>query len=218
MNELEQIEKSIIKIPRGKIFFSDSFLKKYPIKTVRRVLLKLKKKNEIISLQRGMYVRPEKSRFFPGVPILPGSEKIIKAISKKTGEIISVHGAVALNQIGLSTQVPLRPIYYTSGRSRYIKLNENYKIKLVHINPKKIIMPGTVTGHVTAALFFEGKKFLNPRIVKILHNRLGEKYFQEVLMHINKMPAWMGKVFLQYQNMKPDDPEFKEDDDYYSGN
>lgn len=219
MNELEKIEKIIKKIPKGKIFLPESICKKYPSKAVRQVLLRLRKKKEIISFYRGMYVRPEKSRFFPSQPVLPSPEKIIKAISKKTGEIISVHGAVALNQIGLSTQVPAHPIYYTSGRSRYIKINENYQIKLFHINPKKVIMPGTVTGHVTAALFFEGKRYLNPKIVKNLHNRLGDKYFQEVLIHVDKMPTWMSKVFLQYQKMKPDDPGFKEDEDeYYSGN
>lgn len=219
MNEFEKIEKTIRKIPRGKIFFPESICKKYPIKAVRQVLLRLRKKKEIISFYRGMYVRPEESRFFPGQPIFPSHKKITEAISKKTGEIISVHGAVALNQIGLSTQVPAHPIYYTSGRSRYIKITENYKINLFHINPKKVIMPGTVTGHVTAALFFERKHFLTPKIVKQLHNRLGEKYFQEVLKHVDKMPAWMSKVFLQYQKMKPDDPGFKEDEDeYYSGN
>lgn len=219
MNEFELIEKTIKKIPKGKIFFPESICKKYSSKVVRQVLSRLTKKKEIVSFYRGMYVRPKKSRFFPGIPILPGSEKIIQAISKKTGERISVHGAVALNEIGLSTQVPVRVVYYTSGRSREIKINDRFKIKLVHINPKKVIMPGTVTGHVTAALFFEGKKFLNPRVIKNLHNRLGERYFQEVIKHVNKMPTWMSKVFLQYQEMKPDDPRFKDDDDeYYQGN
>jgi len=76
-------------------------------------------------LYRGIYVRPEKSRFLPGHGILPNSDKIVEAISKKTGEIISVHGAVALNRIGLSTQVPVRAIYHATGRSRDIKDNKH---------------------------------------------------------------------------------------------
>lgn len=74
-------------------------------------------------MYRGIYVRPEKSHFLPGHGILPSSDKIVETISKKTGEIISVHGAVALNRIGLSTQVPVRAIYHTTGRSRDIKDN-----------------------------------------------------------------------------------------------
>lgn len=215
MNELELIEKTIKKIPRGKIFFAETIYKKYPIKIVQRVLLWLVKNNEIGTICRGIYFRPEKSRFFPGSPIPPGADEIVKAVSKKTGEIISVHGAVAINQLGLSTQVPLRSIYYTTGRSRHIKINGENRIKLVHVNPKIIVMPKTVTCHVVAALWFEGKKYLIPRVVKKLRNRIGDKYFSEVLMHIDKMPVWMRKVFVRYQNMRPDDPELEEDPDEY---
>ena len=213
MNELELIEKTIKKIPRGKIFFSKSIYAKYPIKVVQRVLLRLTKNNEIGTLCRGMYFRPKINRYFPGFPIPPGADEIVKAVSKKTGEIISVHGAVALNQLGLSTQVPMRVIYYTTGRSRHIKINGENRIKLVHVNPKIIVMPNTVTCHVIAALWFEGKKYLKPRIVKKLHGRLKDKYFHEVLMHLNKMPGWMRKVFMRYQMMDANDPELQEDPD-----
>ena len=217
MNELELIEKTIKKIPRGKIFFAESIYAKYPIKIVQRVLLKLVKNNEISTLCRGIYFRPKESRFFPGSPISPRVEEIIRAVSKKTGEIISVHGAVALNQIGLSTQVPMRAIYYTTGRSRHIKINEKNRIKLVHVNPKIIVMPKTVTCHVVAALWFEGEKFLRPLVVKKIHERIGNEYFSEVLQHVDKMPVWMRKVFVRYQDMRSDDPELKENLDEWQG-
>lgn len=213
MHEAQLVKKAIKKIPRGRIFFAESIYKKYPTRTVQRVLLRLIKLNEVGTLCRGMYFRPEKSRYFPGCAIAPTSEKIVKAISKKTGEIISVHGAVALNQIGLSTQVPVRAIYYTTGRSRHIKINGENRIKLVHVNPKIIVMPNTVTCHVVAALWFEGKRYLKPLVVKKLHNRLGDKYFNEVLMHVDKMPSWMQEVFVRYQNMHPNDPELQNDTD-----
>jgi len=215
MQEAELIEKHIKKIPRGNIFFAESIYKKYPVKVVQRVLLRLVKNNEIGTICRGMYFRPQKNRYFPGSVIPPETEKIVKAISKRTGEIISVHGAVALNQIGLSTQIPMHEIYYTTGRSRYIKINGKNRIKLVHVNPKKIIMPNTVTCHVVTALWYEGKRYLKPRVVGKLHSRLGDKYFSEVLLHIDKMPAWMRKVFVRYKNMHPDDPELGEDPDEY---
>lgn len=51
--------------------------------------------------------------------------------------------------MGLSTQIPVRAMYHTSGGSRYIKINGENRIKLVHINPKKIIMPNTVTNNLS---------------------------------------------------------------------
>ncbi|USQ13971.1 hypothetical protein J2N86_01065 [Legionella lytica] len=212
------IEKFIKKIPKGRIFFVDSIYKKYPIKLVQRVLLRLAKSNDVGTISRGIYFRPEKNRLLPGRPIPPSTDKIIEAVSKKTGEIITVHPAVALNQLGLSTQIPVHEIYYTTGRSRYIKINGENRIKLVHVSPRKIVMPNTVTCHVVNALWYEGKGYLKPRVVKKLHDRLKDKYFSEVLMHLDKMPVWMRKVFIRYQSMQPDAPELREDrDEYWQG-
>jgi len=218
MEEVQLIKERIKKIPKQKIFSIESICADYSIKTVKFVLRHLIKKQEIGVISHDLYFRPGKSRYFPGCPIPPWTDKIIKAVSKKTGEIISVHPAVALNQIGLSTQVPAREIYYTTGRSRYIKINGENRIKLVHVSPRKIVMPNTVTCHVVTALWYEGKRYLKPRIIKKLHGRLEDKYFNEVLMHLDKMPGWMRKVFVRYQNMQPDDPELQEDpDEHWQG-
>lgn len=47
MSTTVSIEKFIKKIPRGRIFFVDSIYKKYPIKLVQHVLLRLAKSNEV---------------------------------------------------------------------------------------------------------------------------------------------------------------------------
>ncbi len=49
------IEKLIKKIPKGRIFFVDSIYKKYPIKLVQRVLLRLAKSNDVGTISRGIY-------------------------------------------------------------------------------------------------------------------------------------------------------------------
>jgi hypothetical protein len=37
-------------------------------------------------------------------------------------------------------------------------------------------------------------------------------------MHLDKMPSWMRKVFIRYQNMHPNDPELQEDpNEYWQG-
>lgn len=69
MSTTVSIEKVIKKIPRGRIFFVDSIYKKYPIKLVQRVLLRLAKSNEVGTICRGIYFRPEESHYLPGRPI-----------------------------------------------------------------------------------------------------------------------------------------------------
>ena len=169
MNELEFIKKTIKRISKGKPFFAESLCDKFLSKNVYQVLSQLVKTCEILRIARDMYVRPKRCSYLKGEFLTPCSDVIIKAISKKTGEVISMHGADAINRIGLSTQVPVRAIYYTTGRSRQIKINEKFGIRLVHINPKKLVMPGTVTCIVITALWYlrsDGANLVTPLAIK----------------------------------------------------
>jgi len=218
MNKLKQIENSIKKIPRGKIFLSDSLCKKYPIKNVSKVLAYLTRQEEIKRITLGLYVRPKKSRFLKGHLRMPIPEEIVKAVSKKTGEVISTYGAAAENYVGLTTQIQMRAIYYTTGRSRTIKISDINSIRLVHINHKKLIMPGTIVCLVVTALWYRGKDLLTPLAIKKIQHRLDENEFSEVIRHLDKMPGWMRKVFIEYQSMKPDDQQLVENlNSYYQG-
>jgi hypothetical protein len=215
----ELIEETIIKIPRGKIFLAETIYEKFPVKTVQRVLSKLSKKNEIGSLCRGMYFRAIKSSNLPGYALPPRTEEIVKAISKKTGEIISIHSCSALNWVGLSTQIPVRSVYYTTGRSRIIKINGKRSIRLEHISSKKIVMPETVVCIVITALWYVGKDRVDTLTIKKIHDRIGDEDFNEVLKQGDKMPAWMRKILLCYQNMEPNDRELEMEnlDSWYQG-
>jgi hypothetical protein len=221
MSKYKLIKINIKRIPRGKPFFAESISTEYSTKKVSRVLSRLTKAGEIMRVTRGMYVRPRKSRYFKGIALVPGFEEIIKAISKKTGELISMHGAVADNVVGLTTQVPVRPMYYTTGHTRRIEINKKSAIRLVHVSAKKVVMPGTVTCLVITALWYRrslGGNLITPLVIKKIHHRIGEEHFAGVLKHIDKMPVWMKKMFVQYQNMQLDDPLLIEDwSSYYQG-
>jgi hypothetical protein len=79
-------------------------------------------------------------------------------------------------------------------------------------------MPNTVICIVVTALWYEGKQRVNSLAIKRIHDRIGDEDFSEVLKQIDKMPAWMRKVFVWYQSMQPDDLELKEDLNlYYQG-
>ena len=218
MNKLELIRSIIKKIPRGKIFFSESISTTWTPKNTNHLLSQLVKTGDIVRIRRGMYVRPRKSRYLQAYVITPNADEIVKAISKKTGEVISTYAAAALNYVGLSTQIQINPIYYTTGRSRDIKSNRKRIIKLKYINPKKLIMPNSITCLVATALWSQGKDSISPLSIKKIHHRIGEEDFFEVLKHLDKMPLWMKKVFVQYQNMQSDDPRLVEDlNSYYQG-
>lgn len=56
----------------------------------------------------------------------------MKSLAEKTGEIVVSHGAAAANTLGLSTQVPIREIFITSGRSRKLTFASRV-VELKHV-------------------------------------------------------------------------------------
>lgn len=206
MIDFELIEKSIMRIPRLKPFFADTISTKYPTDVVRKVINKLMKMNKVVSISRGMYVRPKFIRVLEieANLIAPQAEHVVRLVSKKTGETIIHSSYVASNYVGLSTQIPVRAIYYTNGRSRIIKMKRGGDIRLEHIHPKRIVMPGTITCLVVTALW--DRSPIHPLSIKKIHERLTREEYSEVIKNLEKMPKKIKEAFIQYQNMDPKDP------------
>lgn len=87
---------------------------------IDQALSRLVRRKKLVRVTRGFYALPVESRF--GL-LPPGPAQAIEAIARLKGETISPAGASAANALGLSTQVPLRRVYVTSGRSRQLELS-----------------------------------------------------------------------------------------------
>lgn len=87
---------------------------------VDQALSRLVGRRKIIRVARGFYALPVSTRFGA---MAPGSDQVIAAIARQKGERIAPSGATVANAMGLTTQVPLRRIYLTSGRSRRLNLS-----------------------------------------------------------------------------------------------
>lgn len=63
----------------------------------------------------------------------PSTESVMEAIELASGETVVASGAAEAHSLGLTTQVPTREIYLTSGPSRRLKLG-NREVELKHGN------------------------------------------------------------------------------------
>lgn len=196
MKEIELVKNHINRIPRGKPFAMRAIGTGASYANVRQSLSRLVKAGEIMRATRGIYVRPKDVPYLGKV--LPGSEEVIKAVTKQTGEVIAVHGAEAIHRLNLSTQVPMQSIFYTTGNARRIKVGK-LEIILKHISPSKLVKPGTTTCLVVSALWYLGKNQVNTEVIRKIKQRLKAKEFTELFKHMGQMPAWMVEAFNQYQ-------------------
>ena len=191
MKEIELVKNQVSNMPRGKPFAMSS-IRTASYANVRQVLSRLVKAGEIMRPTRGIYVRPKEVPYLGKV--LPGSNEIVAAISRQTGEVITPHGAEAARVLQLSTQVPMRPIFNTNGTSRKITVGKQ-TITLKHISPRKQVKAGTLVGLVITALWYLGKNHINENVINIIKRRLSGKQFAELIKHTNKMPEWMAVGF-----------------------
>jgi hypothetical protein len=84
---------------------------------VEKALLRLREKGTIRLLLRGVYEYPRFSKLF-NEPATPEANRIAEAIARKFGWSIYPSGQLALNLLGLSTQVPAKFMYVSDGPSK----------------------------------------------------------------------------------------------------
>lgn len=88
---------------------------------INRALLRLAQSGKLLKAGRGIYLAPVNSRFGMHPPL---AERMIEQFALQRGETIAPSGATSANALGLTTQVPVRAVYWTGGRSRMLYLGK----------------------------------------------------------------------------------------------
>ncbi len=190
MSTARAIRASLCKLPKGKPFTSERFLKHGSRSAVDRTLSRLVGQGEIQRVARGVFVRPRTSRFVGTV--FPDVFDVVEAIARSNGETVQVHGAEAVRRFKLSTQVPTAPVFHTSASSRTIRI-ANITVRMVHTsNRRRLQFAGEAAGTALSALWYLGKDNVTPEAVAAIEAALGPAEFQRLLSA--DTPAWMTKA------------------------
>ena len=155
---------------------------------VDQVLSRLVQRGTLLRAGRGIYVRPVESRYGTRAP---STVKMVEGLANQRGETIVSHGAAAANALGLTTQVPMRAVYLTSGRSRRLKLGAQ-TVEFRHAPIWQLIFPGRVAGDVVRALAWLGPGKAGEAIWK-LRTKLPPSELEEVAAARAQLPTWMAQ-------------------------
>ncbi len=85
----------------------------------------------------------------------PPVHRLIEELSAQRGEAIMPSGAGSANALGLTTQVPARLIYWTSGRSRKLTLGK-LVIHLAHVPLWQLAFANELAGEIVRAMAWAG--------------------------------------------------------------
>ena len=196
MTASSMIKKYIDELPEGKSFPASSLRSFATTDNIRQFLNRQVKAGIIKRVARGVFVKPKQSKLI--WEVLPNAFEIAASLSKSTGETIAVQGAEAARMLQLTTQVPIQLIFYTSGNTRVLKFG-NTKVKLKHVNPSRLIAPGTTPGMVICALNFMGRENVTVNAIQKIKSVIPENEFNQTIQLTDRMPAWMADIFYRYQ-------------------
>lgn len=194
INTAKLIRQRIAKIPKGEAFTPATLLGCGTRAAVDQTLSRLVKAGDIDRLARGVFVRPEVNRFVGKV--MPAPLSVAHSIAKSMGATIRVDGAEAARRLELTTQVPTRPVFATSGPTRSVRVGE-MEIRLQHVCARKLTLAERPAGLALAAMWYLGKGEVTSAVVEKIRHKLGAEEFAALKAAAASMPAWMSDAILR---------------------
>lgn len=179
-------------LPEGALISAKELLHLGSRAAVDQALKRLEARNELMRLVRGVYVRPVKTRF--GVRA-PSAERVVEGIVATRAETVVAHGAAAANSLGLTTQVPTKLVFLTSGKSRQLKLGA-LVVEMKHA-PQWMLLPSQrAAGEAVRALAWIGQRGA-PQALETLKKKLSKTTVEELIALRPALPGWLSKSISQ---------------------
>lgn len=190
---MSQLAQSIFSqaqsLPEGGLLSPKEFLHLGSRAAIDQTLSRLAREGKLLRLGRGAYSLPVQGRF--GVRP-PSTEAVIEAIESTSGEIVVASGAAEANALGLTTQVPTREVFLTSGPSRRLKLG-NREIELKHGNRWQMLLGKRPAGKAIRALIWLGPERA-PMVLEVLRSKLPSQEWEAMRQARAGLPSWMAKA------------------------
>ena len=184
----ERILTQAEKLPEGALISAKEYLHLGTRSAVDQALKRLEQRKELMRVARGQYVRPVKTKFGTRAP---APEKVIAHIAAARAETVVSHGAAAANALGLTTQVPAKLVYLTSGRSRRLHLGAQI-VEMKNARPWMLLPSHRAAGEAIRALEWIGPRRA-PEALAMLKRTLPASTIEELVAVRSALPGWMAK-------------------------
>lgn len=193
---MNSIQKNVLvrmrKLGAGKIHTSKDFLDLGSRAAIDQALSRLAAFKTIRRLGRGLYHIPRTNPTL-GIELAPDMDAVAQVIARKTGSRAVPSGAVAANWLGLSTQVPAKPVYLTDGKSRSIRVGSTV-FTMKHVSPRDLPLGSPTSAMVFQALRYLGKESISEDTVAHLRERLPAEDQRKLLKDLRYATGWIAEV------------------------
>ena len=185
----DEIKNRIALYEDGEIFFTTDFKEIANLATIRKYLGRQVEEGTIRRVMDGVYEKPKYSKILDEfIPTDP--EKVAYALAKKYHWTISPCGDVALNKLGLSTQVPVVCSYVSDGPYREFTW-DNIILSFKHKTNREISLMSRISIMVIEAIKTLGKDNIDEKTIAILRSRLNGEEKAVLLKDATDSTSWI---------------------------
>lgn len=178
----------------GAVVTAKDFLDLAGRDAVDQALRRLSRQGDLNRIGRGLYHRPRINPLL-GVSVPADADKVADAIGRQTGDRVSPSCAVIANKLGLSTQIPAKLVYLTTGRSRSIQVgSRTYHFK--HVAASKLPDTGSAVGRALQAIDAAGPK-PDPSAVRLIRSTLSAEQRRDLLRQAQYSVGWIAETARQ---------------------
>ena len=182
------IMEHAFELPEGSLLCPNVLLHLGNRDAVDQALSRLARSGRLNRVCQGVYVRPVETRFGPRPPSV---DKVIESLAALWGETIVPCGGAAASALGLTTQVPVRSVYLTSGPNRRLKLGE-VMVDLRHAPRWQLVAPHRSAGDAVRALAWLGPQEVEENL-GVIRRKLSAEDLDELAASRALMPAWIAE-------------------------
>ena len=162
----------------GCVFAMVDFADLAPNNAANRGVTRLAAGGALAPVLRGIYQKPRYSELL-GEYVLPPVDDVAAALARKCGWTIRPDGDTALNQLGLSTQVPANWVYLSNGPYRKYTF-QGGAIVFKHSANRLLGNLSRETALVVQALRALGREHLTQETLQRLAERFDGKTWKEI--------------------------------------
>jgi hypothetical protein len=177
------------RLPEGTPVSAITFLDLGTKPAIRSALLRLLRAQKLLRVGRGIYVVPVVSRFGSSAP---SAHLFVEQLSRQSGEDIVPSGATTANALGLTTQVPVQMVYWTSGKSRKLNLGK-LVLHLDHVPAWQLVLAREPAGEIVRALAWAGPERVNT-VLKEIEGKVPRTEILKVAQERYRFPSWMANA------------------------
>lgn len=197
-----QLFNKIFLQKEGVLIFLEDFLELGSQKAVSKNLERMADHGILTRVARGIYLLTKKDKELGS--LMPTLDKIARAIAAREKAVIVPSGLVAMQELGLTTQVPMNAVYLTDATPRKIQVGKRFII-FKKTTPKKLALKGKISSLVIRAMQEIGKEGLVENHLTKIADWIAKENLSDLMHDAKLAPIWIRNMLLDMHKMNKDE-------------